>query len=164
MITPTILAGVEGDWSWGSGSDSLSGANSFVLLDGIILGTTFHSELQLTWQATIRGRLGYVSGPWLFYGTGGAAFTQAQWSDRSTIIGGPGFTSSTDASKTLSGWTVGGGVEYMLYASNWIARVEYLYENFGNFSVPVGFGPQMGTLELKAVNKVRVAISYKFGP
>jgi opacity protein-like surface antigen len=49
-----------------------------------------------------------------------------------------------------------------MLASNWIARLEYLYEKFGDVGVPHGFGLQTGTLDLK-VNKVRVGISYKFG-
>ncbi len=163
MITPAILAGVEGDLSYGSGSDTLSGAGLFDPTG--IDGFTFHSQVQLTWQATVRGRLGIVSGPWLFYGTGGAAFAHANWTDIWTLtLGGNSFASSSAGSKTLSGWTAGGGVEYMFAKnSNWIARVEYLYENFGNFAVPFGFG-QIGTLDLKDVSKVRVAISYKFGP
>jgi opacity protein-like surface antigen len=70
------------------------------------------------------------------------------------------FTSIWDVGKTLTGWTVGGGMEYMLNP-NWIARLEYLYENFGDVNVPFGLG-QTGTLNLKDVNKVRVGISYKF--
>jgi opacity protein-like surface antigen len=163
MITPAILAGIEADWSYGSGSDSLSGAGLFD--PSGIDGFTFHSQVQLTWQATVRGRLGVVNGPWLIYGTGGAAFTRAHWNDSYTLASaGTTFASSSDGSKTLSGWTVGGGVEYMFASnSNWIARLEYLYENFGNVTVPFGFG-QIGTLDLKDVNKVRLAISYKFNP
>ena len=162
MITPAILAGLEGDLSYGWGSDSLSGTGLFD--PSGIDGFTFNSQVKLTWQATLRGRLGIVSGPWLFYGTGGAAFAHANWTDNTQTFGATSLASSSAGSKTLSGWTAGGGVEYMFAKnSNWIARVEYLYENFGNFTVPFGIG-QIGTLDIKDVNKVRVAISYKFGP
>ncbi len=164
MVTPAVLVGLEGDWTWGSSSTTLG--TSFSGLDSFGDGFTFSrtSEAKLTWQATIRGRLGYVNGPWLFYGTGGVAFAHVHWSESSRLDALAGtFTAAWDGSKTLTGWVVGGGVEYML-AANWIARVEYLYENFGDIAVPFGFGPQTGTLDLKDVNKVRVGISYKFGP
>jgi outer membrane immunogenic protein len=162
MITPTILAGVEGDWSWGSSSDSAAG--QFIIAppaDGLI----YTSQAKLTWQATLRGRLGVTNGPWLFYGTVGAAFARVKWTDISTFLfsGAPISVTSSDISKTVTGYAVGVGGEYF-WTPNWIARLEYLYENFGNVSVPFGLGPQAGTLNLKDVSKLRVAISYKFKP
>lgn len=161
MVTPAILAGIEGDWTWGSSTESFAG--QFILSgnDGLF----FASEAKLTWQATIRGRIGVVNGPWLFYGTGGVAFAHVNWTDNSAFIfaGNTISASSSDVGKTLTGFAVGAGIEYM-WTQNWIARVEYLYENFGDVDVPFGLGPQAGTLDLKDVSKVRVGISYKFGP
>lgn len=161
MITPTILAGLEGDWTWGSSRDGAAGTIFVFVTDGL----SFASEAKLTWQATLRGRLGVVNGPWLFYGTGGVAFAHVQWTDSSTFIfgGAPVAAFASDVGKTLTGFAVGAGFEYM-WTQNWIARAEYLYENFGDVSVPFGLGPQTGTLDLKDVSKVRVGISYKFGP
>lgn len=161
MLSPSVLLGVEGDWSWGWGKASLGNSFTGVSNDGF----TFRgaSELKLTWQATVRGRLGVVNGPWLFYGAGGVAFMHAKWTDSASLVTGLGPASSVawSASKTLTGWTVGGGIEYM-YSPNWVGRIEYLYENFGSFNVPHGFGPQTGTLDLDDVHKLRVAISYRF--
>ena len=93
------------------------------------------------------------------------AFARIRWTDNTTEFSSQGTegTLSSGASKTLTGWVLGAGVEYM-WRPNWIARLEYLYENFGDVSVPFGLGPQSGTLDLKDVSKLRVGISYKFGP
>jgi opacity protein-like surface antigen len=159
MITPRILAGIEGDFTWGSGSDSATGGFSVNANDSF----SFVSQTRLNWQSTIRGRLGVVNGPWLFYGTGGVAFTRVNWTDTSTFtfFGTPTASSSSTFGNTLTGAAVGAGIEYM-FNPNWIARLEYLYEDFGNVNVPFGLGQQTGTLDLRDVNKVRVGISYKF--
>jgi outer membrane immunogenic protein len=161
MLTPTILAGIEGDWTWGKRRASATGSSIDDLGDGFI----FRSEVELTWQATFRGRLGVVNGQWLLYGTGGVAFARIRWTDNTTeiFVGDPIAASSSDAGKTLTGYVVGVGAEY-LWRPNWIARVEYLYENFGDVSLPFGTGSQVGKLDLKDVSKIRVGISYKFGP
>ena len=83
MVTPTILAGLEGDWTWGSSHDNAAAVNYIVCQ---LRRLSFASEAKLTWQATIRGRLGVVNGPWLFYGTGGVAFARVRWTDNSTFI------------------------------------------------------------------------------
>ena len=154
MLSPSILAGIEGDWTWGSARASVSG---FATNDG---NAFFGSELKLTWQATIRGRLGVVNGPWLFYATGGVAFINVAWSESATAFG---VTDGWALSKTRAGWVVGGGIEHMLPNPNWLVRVEYLYENFGSWNVPFGVTevPQIGKIELEA-HKLRVGISYKF--
>jgi opacity protein-like surface antigen len=158
MLTPDFLVGVEGDWSWGSSSASAAG----LVLNDQGDGVSFASRLELSWQATLRARLGVVSGPWLFYGTAGVAFTRAHWTDTTTlvIVGNPQESVSSDVGKTLTGWVVGVGVDYM-WTPNWIARVEYLHENFGSFDVPFGLSPTTGQFDLD-VDKVRVALSYKF--
>ena len=161
MITPTILAGIEGDWTWGKSKASATGSSLDSNGDGFI----FRSEVELSWQATFRGRLGVVNGQWLVYVTGGVAFARVRWTDETTEFFNfdPTGSTSSQVSKTLTGYVVGVGSEYM-WTPNWIARIEYLYENFGDTDVPFGLGPQTGTLELKDVHKLRVGISYKFGP
>ena len=159
MLSPIFLAGIEGDWTWGSGKDNSSA--TFIITDGTAIRS---SEVKMTWQATIRGRLGVVNGQWLFYGTAGAAFIHVKWSDSLSASGSfPAIAAAWSENDTLAGWTVGGGIERMVNP-NWFFRLEYLYENFGSFNVPHGFGPQTGKLDIGDVQKVRVGFSYKFGP
>lgn len=162
LLSSSWLVGIEGDFTpgWGSSRRSATFDVFDVNSDGFIAFSR-SSTLRLTWQATLRGRLGYINGPWLFYGTGGVAFTRAKWTDTaSTELGD---AAAWSAGKTLTGGVVGVGVEYM-FDLRWIARVEYLYENFGSFNAPHGFGPQTGKIEIGDVQKVRFGISYKLAP
>jgi opacity protein-like surface antigen len=158
LLSPGVLAGIEGDWSWGSGKSTRIGRVNTNSDAFTFRGT---SELKLGWQATIRGRLGVVNGPWLFYATGGVAFLQMKWTDSGIDLDSNTVMVSSSVRKTLVGFAVGGGVEYML-TSNWTARVEYLYENFGTVDVPQGLGPQIGKFDFDDIHKVRFAINYKF--
>jgi opacity protein-like surface antigen len=60
------------------------------------------------------------------------------------------------ATQTKSGWVVGGGVEWALWETNWLARAEYL--NFGFTSVALGAG-LAGNL---TINEFRAGVAYKF--
>lgn len=167
QFAPNFLVGFESNVTWGHGSDTIG--STFGAIVGFGDGSTFYtlnrvSEAVLSWQTSFRARAGVVAGPVLFYGTGGVAFAHVKWSENSTFTpsSGPVVTSSLTASKTLPGWVGGGGIEY-LFANHWIVRVEYLYENFGNFSVPHGFGPQTGNLDLSGVQSITFGLSYKFG-
>ena len=165
QFAPNYLVGIEADWSWGNASDSQTTVLSVLSSDGGTYRLNNTSEVKLGWQATLRGRLGYVNGPWLLYGTGGVAFARAEWSEAATLMSIQPIlvlaTAASSAHKTLTGFAVGGGAEYM-FTQNWIGRLEYLYEGFRDFSVPSGFGPQTGNIDLSA-HKLRVGISYKFG-
>jgi len=94
--------------------------------------------------ATIRGRLGVASDNWLFYVTGGAAFTDYranfQFADLCGTYagcgGGGGFPvgfETASISAVRAGYAIGGGVETKLQG-NWSVKAEYLYVNFGNVS------------------------------
>jgi high affinity Mn2+ porin len=170
LLNGSWLIGIEGDISFGRGSSSKSAA--FDVFDSNNDSFLFRrtSTLKLTWQATLRGRLGYVSGPWLVYGTGGVAFIRAKWSDSSSItsicctsLAVDPTVAAWSTGKTLTGGVIGVGVEYM-FDPRWIGRLEYLYENFGGFDVLHGFGPQFGRVEIDDVHKLRVGISYKLSP
>jgi outer membrane immunogenic protein len=167
MLSPNILAGIEGDWSWGKQSKSAGSTVSGTDDGGDGYTFTRTAKVELEWQASLRARLGFVNGPWLFYGTGGVAFTHVNFSEYSELDSTGdvfGFIPSAwSGSKTLTGAVVGVGAEY-LFANNWTGRVEYLYEMFGSFDVNTGPNPDVGKVDVKDVSKIRVGINYKFTP
>jgi high affinity Mn2+ porin len=81
---------------------------------------------KIDYIATLRGRAGYAFDHWLIYGTGGLAWSQARF------IESPGLANDMDKSlQTRTGWSLGAGAEVAL-AEDWTARIEYLYDRFGN--------------------------------
>jgi opacity protein-like surface antigen len=82
----------------------------------------------------ITGRIGYTWGGSLLYAKGGFAWLNSDVNFAATIItaAGPGATfRSNNDNTTLTGWTVGGGWEYLLNP-NWSMKVEYMFYDFGN--------------------------------
>jgi outer membrane immunogenic protein len=84
-------------------------------------------ESQVDWLATVRMRLGMAAGSALLYATGGVAFGQV---DSRLDVVGEGYSAFGEKSETRTGWTVGGGLEWML-ARSWTVKAEYLYVNLG---------------------------------
>jgi outer membrane immunogenic protein len=94
------------------------------------------ARASLDYLGTVRGRLGWLFTPTLLvYGTGGFAFggltlnsVSSVYNDLyphiSTAIGGVNF------SNTQTGWTAGGGLEWMFWP-NWSVKAEYLYYDLG---------------------------------
>lgn len=117
-----------------------------------------NSDLRLGAQGTLRSRFGFVDGNWLYYATGGVAFTQVDWNDTIAIAGGA--RDSVSKSDTLVGFVVGGGVETFI-APQWLLRLEYLYEDFGSMEIPLAFTDKTGELDV-TVHKLRVGLSLKF--
>ncbi|MGO9174201.1 MAG: outer membrane protein [Rhodomicrobium sp.] len=73
----------------------------------------------------VTGRAGLTLGNALIYAKGGFAFFNGD-----VHVADP-FDSIGQNSGTFTGWTVGGGVEYLL-APNWTVKVEYQYFDFDN--------------------------------
>jgi outer membrane immunogenic protein len=116
------------------------------------LGVTLTEKVDAFGSVT--GRIGYTAGAALIYAKGGYA-----WADNklSASLGGVGFSES----HLHSGWTVGGGVEYM-FAPNWSAKAEYMFadyekQNYFTDIVPGGIG--IGT----TFHSVKAGINYHFG-
>jgi high affinity Mn2+ porin len=83
---------------------------------------------QMDFSGSVRGRLGYAAGPWMFYGTGGLAFTGERY------LNTPAIGNDEKILRMRLGWAAGGGVEYA-FAPHWSLRLEYLYSQFQNASV-----------------------------
>ncbi len=160
QFAPNFLVGIEGDIDFGSAKKSI--ATTFLGTDTDGDGFIFNSNsnVKLGWQGTIRGRIGYVANNWLWYATGGVAFTKVKWTSSWSLVGDDFLGANTvTADKTLTGWVVGAGVETMM-TPNILVRAEYLAEGFKDFTVPQGIG-QTGTLDLDTIHKFRVGISFK---
>jgi outer membrane immunogenic protein len=102
---------------------------------------TLTEAMKAEWLATVRARLGFsVLQHVLLYATGGVAFSEfkfsSSYSDNAIGFGFPGGTGFGDKSETRTGWTAGGGVEWLL-DRNWSMRAEYLYVDLGSMLVLV---------------------------
>jgi outer membrane immunogenic protein len=91
----------------------------------------FQLHTRVNWFDTLTGRVGYSFAPnWLLYGQGGGA-----WANAEANLTVANFASS-GGSRTRSGWTAGGGVEWM-FAPHWSAFLEGNYMDLGHKSVTV---------------------------
>jgi outer membrane immunogenic protein len=117
MLGPRIVVGVEGDFSYFN-INQVS-ADYYNLLSPY----TALYKIDTSWIATARGRIGYSTGPALIYATGGGA-----WVNMTDSL-----TTNADmvsSSKTMGGWTIGGGIETTLWR-NWSMKSEYLFVSVG---------------------------------
>jgi outer membrane immunogenic protein len=193
QAAPKWVVGAEADWGWARRTTTLNGM--FFPATPFILQSDFNSfVVQTSWDASVRARLGYLVNPLLLlYATGGPAWmrleTTSNCSTRSTPSSEanceanpfPGFNGLLPPvishSATLSGFTVGGGLEAML-GYGWFARGEYRYSAFGTFRAtdvrtcanPCLFGPGITAAVLAQSYDVHVrtqsinfGLAYKFG-
>jgi outer membrane immunogenic protein len=119
-------------------------------------------HLKNDWFDTLTGRIGYAFAPsWLVYGQGGAAWAR---NSVDATIDGSGVGS---LSRTRTGWTAGGGVEWM-FAPNWSAFLEGNFMDFGsnnrNIRTPLGTACDSGcAFHAKATaTTVLVGLNYRF--
>jgi outer membrane immunogenic protein len=163
---------VVNQWLWGVEADfSATGmdgsATVFTPTCPICTLPTLSSVSQdMDWFGTVRGRVGYVSGPWLLYGTGGLAYGHVNYSYLQTNVPyGGALTIAASDSATEVGWTAGAGVEYGWGA--WSAKLEYLYYDLGDrsFSAIHPLAPVVVQLVPNFQNTgsiVRAGLNYRF--
>jgi outer membrane immunogenic protein len=138
--------------------DGTSNNRSATIPAGLLSGGQVNFDNR--WFDTLTARLGYAVAPtWLLYFQGGGA-----WANHSTNITFNGVQFG-QGSNTRSGWTIGGGVEWM-FAPHWSAFLEGNYMDFGGnngtalFSVcPVG-GCAFSTKATETT--VLVGVNYRF--
>ena len=146
------VAGVQGQFDWGSinGSHSLPAFPTFTMFD------------KTKFIGTATARLGYLVTPQvLAYVKGGAA-----WTNSSDYLLQPSGALSENASWNNTGWTVGGGLEWM-FAPGWSVFGEYNYMDFGTslvtFTAPPGLFPVGEHVNIsQTVQTALFGVNYKF--
>jgi len=117
ILNGNLMWGVETDiFASGAGSDGTCGFNA-----------TLDCDIDFGIAATLRGRLGYATGDWMVYVTGGVAATRYEL-DSATKADG---TQVDDADGGVHGWTVGAGVGRMVGDMVGV-KLEYRYRRYDN--------------------------------
>jgi high affinity Mn2+ porin len=153
------LFGVEADISF---PNTVGGATTFT---SAATGTASYAE-QVEMSGTLRGRVGYAPGNWLFYATGGFAWSYDQFT-RMQIFGVPAGGTATPGTvenvfmAPRVGGVAGVGVEVGL-TPQWAARIEYLYTDYASRGVTFPAGAQTFSSSL-ALQSVRVDVDYQLG-
>jgi outer membrane immunogenic protein len=138
-----------GQFVWGFEADAAgAGIKASALSQGVTINDTIKA------LGSVTGRLGFAVDAALLYVKGGYA-----WADNSVnaLAAGASFTDS----KLHSGWTIGGGVEYMFLPS-WSAKAEYMYADFASqnyFSNVVAGGIDSGRQQ---IHTIKGGIDYHF--
>jgi outer membrane immunogenic protein len=142
--TGPAVFGLEADAAW-------SGIKYSQPVFGVI---TLADKIQSFGSVT--GRIGWAASAALFYVKGGYA-----WADNQISASVLGVTFSE--SQFHSGWTIGGGLEY-LFVPNLSGKVEYMYADYSTANYLTTFVP--GGIGLGVtVNTVKAGINYHFsGP
>lgn len=151
-IAPQFVLGVETDFQGTDISDNVQDLN---------FGD--HFTQRLGWFGSVRGRVGYAFDRVLFYATGGFAYGHLYDNVNGPILLGSPYLFSG----VVTGYTVGGGIEYAI-TNNFSVKAEYQYMNFGKHDpvnpagVPLTGLPVPGPLYNDAFHTVRVGVNYRF--
>ncbi len=112
-----FIGGVHGGYNWQPGS----------LLLGIEGDIAFASDID--YLASVRGRVGWATPNWLFYGTAGVAFIDTN--TNVTVVSATNGPFGFSVGNTDTGFVGGGGIEYKV-GENLSLGVEGLYYGFGS--------------------------------
>jgi outer membrane immunogenic protein len=137
-----FVLGIEGEGAWADIGQTTGGG-------------LFGASDRIEAFGSITGRLGVAFNNFLIYGKGG--FAAASNKISLTVLG---LTASD--TKTHTGYTVGGGVEYG-FAPNWSAKAEYLFAHYQSENYFAGILPPGVASGAFDVHTVKAGINYRFG-
>lgn len=171
-----FTGGIEGGYNYLMGSWLLGLETEFVALDNnqrtthnfasTISPATYqlNQRAKTSWMWSLRPRIGYVYGSWLFYGTGGIATSNIKSSFDFSDNRVPQNIITSSDSKTKTGWIAGLGAGYA-FAPRWSVKGEWLYADFGSISTtlasPNGFVGATSEAKVKT-NIIRAGVDYQF--
>ena len=156
-----VVFGIEGDLGWANakGGRDCPGAGNDAFF--------FTCEAEIGSLGTLTGRIGVTRERALFYAKGGLAIGEVEARVRGNLGGldpRPPFNFNQQGgqsdSETLTGWVIGGGVEYAL-TDRWTAKAEYLHFDLGKnvFETFTTSPANIGTTG----DTVRIGVNYHFG-
>ncbi|MEC9367955.1 MAG: outer membrane beta-barrel protein [Pseudomonadota bacterium] len=156
-----FLVGLRAEVSDGTGDDTVFLTNNLTSISGDAFAVTIRSEVDYGWQASFRGRIGYLLGNWLLFATGGVSLLKVDWQDTVSVQilpGGPTVSFNHETDNVNIGPVVGGGVETALN-DLWFLSGEYLYQHFGDMTAGHGATSVGAPGQLRSVDTHQVIIS-----
>ncbi|MDI1267437.1 MAG: carbohydrate porin [bacterium] len=159
-----VIGGVQGGYNMRLPSGLLLGVEADLTFPNYLISNSIIATLtgaqnevvqQLDYVGTVRGRLGYASGHWLLYATGGFAYAGERY------INTPDVGPDQKHVHVRPGWAAGGGVEYG-FAPHWSIKAEYLYTQFDRANVRFPSGAQYTSTALD-LQQVRIGLNRKIG-
>jgi outer membrane immunogenic protein len=146
QVADQAVIGIMGDASWSNPQSTMS------LSGG---GATASVTVSPSMSWSVLGRAGFLPTPsTLIYAAAGYT---AETVGTTAIASGGGGTALFQSNDTLSGWTVGPGVETVLFGG-WSTKLEYRYSQYETRALLGG-----GTTIQPSTQAVRVGFAYKFG-
>jgi outer membrane immunogenic protein len=163
----------RGPWVYGIEADisAMRLKSEMNTLVPVVLGvptpSNANTNAEVDWYGTLRGRLGWATGPVLFYGTGGLAYGRVELNTSISSPVGPRFLNS-QTSDVKAGWVAGAGIEYM-WRPNVILNLGYQYVDLGTVSVAGVNTAFSGLLTQNATahahfSVVTAGLSWRFAP
>jgi outer membrane immunogenic protein len=164
-----VVGGGEAGYNWQTGpwvlgleasfdGSGLSGRRTAPCLPPLCGAFAASYAQKLPWFGTLRPRIGYALGNWLFYATGGGALGRVD-TNATAAVGS--FVATDNRSQTRSGWTLGGGVEVELVAG-WSAKIEYLYVDLGSRTTTYLLNPPISNASHFSANVITAGVNYHF--
>jgi len=162
----------SGSWLFGIETDigffDISQRRTNVYQSGLLISPpityTLDQRVKTDWIWTLRPRLGYVSGPWMGYVTGGIATSKTKLETRFADNRSPQNVAELKKDDTDTGWVGGLGGAYA-FSPNMSVRGEWLYVDFGKIHKTVTGSNNFVTITPEAsvkANLIRMGIDYKF--
>jgi high affinity Mn2+ porin len=155
MMPSRVVLGIEADGSFPAFPDlsglTIGGISKF---SSPTLGSASFSETVLS-SGTLRGRIGFAPEDWLFYLTGGFAWSYNQ---QTLTVVPTGFFE--DRFLWRFGWAAGLGVEVAV-APHWTARGEYLWTGYPMASVTYPLSAQRIDSDF-SLHQLRLGLNYRF--
>ncbi len=148
--TSPFVLGVEADFQ----GSSLKGS---YLDETYYCSYNYSLATKVNWLGTLRARLGYSFGQIMPYVTGGLAYGKV------TDSGDYYYYDAGGNSKTMTGWTVGAGLEYAI-THNLTFKTEYLYTDLGKMSYTPYYTDEepYGLATKVSFHTIRAGLNYKF--
>ena len=151
--TGPFVLGVEADWDWANINGRARCPNP-----------AFDCHSTLDSLGTVRGRLGYATGPLLWYATGGFVWgdQRIETIQRFGLPVAPSGTNVNGSRNWATGWTAGVGLEFAVFPSipNLTAKVEWLHYDLERERYTVDNGLQVDAFHRGEL--IRIGLNYRF--
>jgi outer membrane immunogenic protein len=140
-----FVFGVEVDAAGASIKDSFSVEDQ---------GIVAFQDSKINSFGSVTGRAGFAMDAVLLYAKGGFA-----WGNNKTTVSIPAFGLTSSDSHTHTGYTLGGGLEY-LFTPNWSGKAEYMYTSLGGETYTL-LGAPLDSSNID-FHTIKVGVNYHF--